>query len=45
VSVNKLVNSSLDRSYIYILNYDSIRADLVKVLIFTKLLKVASDFI
>jgi hypothetical protein len=45
MSVNKLVNSSLDRSYIYILNCDSIRADLVKVLIFTKLLKVASDFI
>jgi hypothetical protein len=45
MSVNKLINSSLDGSYIYILNSDLVRADLVKVLIFTELLKVAPDFI
>jgi hypothetical protein len=45
ISVNKLINSLLDRSYIYILNSNLVRADLIKVLIFTKLLKVAPDFI
>jgi hypothetical protein len=45
ISVNKLINLSLDGSYIYILNSDLVRADLVKVLIFTKLLKVAPNFI
>jgi hypothetical protein len=45
ISVNKLVNSSSDRSYIHILNSDSVRADLVEILIFAKLLKVAPNFI
>jgi hypothetical protein len=45
ISINKLVNSSLDRSYIDVLNSYLIRAYLVEVLIFTKLLKVASNFI
>jgi hypothetical protein len=45
ISVNKLINSSSDGSHIYILNSDLVRADLIKVLIFTKLLKVALDFI
>ena len=45
ININKLINSLLDRSYIYILNYNLIKADLIKVLIFTKLLKVASNFI
>jgi hypothetical protein len=45
MSVNKLVNSSSDGSYIYVLNSDSVRADLVEMLIFAKLLKVAPNFI
>jgi hypothetical protein len=45
MSVNKLVNSSLDGSYIYVLNSDLVRADLVEILIFAKLLKVAPNFI
>jgi hypothetical protein len=45
ISVNKLINSLLDRSYIYILNSDLVRANLVEILIFIKLLKVASNLI
>jgi hypothetical protein len=45
ISINKLVNSSLDRSYIYILNSNLDKADLIEILIFTKLLKVALNFI
>ena len=45
MSVNKLVNSSSNRSHIYVFNSDPIRAYFVKVLISTELLKVASDFI
>jgi hypothetical protein len=45
ISVNKLINSLLNRSYIYILNSNLVKADLIKVLIFTKLLKVAPNFI
>jgi hypothetical protein len=45
ISVNKLVNSLLDGSHIDVLNSYLIRAYLIKVLIFTKLLKVASNFI
>ena len=45
ISMNKLVNSSSNKSHIYVLNSDPIRAYLVKVLIFTKLLKMASNFI
>jgi hypothetical protein len=45
ISVNKLVNSSSDGSHIHVLNSDSVRADLVEILIFAKLLKVAPNFI
>jgi hypothetical protein len=45
ISVNKLVNSSSDGSHIDVLNSYPIRAYLVEVLIFTELLKVASNFI
>jgi hypothetical protein len=45
MSVNKLVNSLSDGSYIHVLNSDSVRADLIEMLIFAKLLKVAPNFI
>jgi hypothetical protein len=45
ISINKLINSLLNRFYIYILNSNLVRADFIKILIFTKLLKVAPNFI
>jgi hypothetical protein len=45
ISINKLINSSSDGSYIYVLNSDPVRVNLVEILIFAKLLKVAPNLI
>ena len=45
ISVNKLINLLLNRSYIYILNSNLIRAYFIKVMLFIKLLKMAFGFI
>jgi hypothetical protein len=45
ISINKLVNSSSNKLYIYVFNNNPIKAYFVKVLIFIELLKVVFDFI